>query len=299
MRHAIGAGGAVLLLALSSASLARAQEPTDEDYGPTEDRTEVDLGIDNLNVDPGIVSGVDGVGQPSTAGSGQPGDPGAGVPGGQAAPPRNAIPASTDVESIQPGDTVVVTPRPSGSAPAFQPGSTPSVGVAAGNGAAAPPFEATIHTDAAGNVTISVTVGADTPEGVYYVYVTGVDAAGDTVTYVADVTVSPAAAMAPASAAQSVAAASVKRVRAPRHEGLVPAPVQALSLTPEREDEIVEAVVSDGAELTIEGNELVLRRRADDLDEGRPLLAALVVAAVGGSLALLRRRPAARRAVAR
>jgi hypothetical protein len=151
-----------------------------------------------------------------------------------------------------------------------------------------------ITTNPDGTQTISVTVPPSTPRGIYMIAVVGTAPNGTTRVIIIPVVVGGD------SEKRGIAAASVATeppVSVIPEEDLagVRAIVAKSAITPERAVEIVDQVNSGTASVELDGELLVLKRTAPEDDTTRPLVAALAVGVVGGSLVMIRRPKTARK----
>jgi len=159
------------------------------------------------------------------------------------------------------------------------------------SGAADVPMPTPVITqNANGSITISVTVPPSTPPGVYLIAIVGTTPSGASRAIIVPVVVrrQRAASVAAAAAAPAVALSLPADVRA-----------QLKALQDDIDaaggaEAIEDAVLEDGATLSLEGAQLLVNGRplvpTDDGDANRPLVAAAAVALGGASLVLLRRR---------
>jgi len=201
--------------------------------------------------------------------------------GGEPEQPRTE--ASVSDDDVEPGDSVTVS-----APPVFAPGSPITVNfVRAQSGADAQQL-ATGTAGANGSANQSVTI-PQVPDGVYFVYITGVDEDGNEVVALAAIVVRNGVAAAAAVQGDSMAAP-------------VPAPVaQAQGLAPEAEAAVVDAVTDGAGVVMSPQGQLQVRTAAglqdastlpttgsDDISKQVTVGAALLLAGTG--LVLLRRR---------
>jgi hypothetical protein len=199
------------------------------------------------------------------------------------APPPNAVPGSTTNDTPAPGSTVPITAPGQGGNPVLDPTKpAAAVLVPADGGPDIPAPQPTITQGANGAITITVTVPANTPPGVYIIAVIGTDSKG--VTHVV---------LVPVVVRANVGAATLGASGPSGPAATLPTEVRKIVATIGNVGgaAAVEDAVLHGASLSISGGQLVLHSTNDRPGrDSRPLVAALAVALAGGGLVLLRRR---------
>jgi hypothetical protein len=143
-----------------------------------------------------------------------------------------------------------------------------------------------ITQNANGSITVEVIVPPGTPAGVYIIAIVGTDSRGVSRAIIVPVVVRtrPRSASLPATPPAQLTTSSVV---VPGDIRKVVASIASAGGAVAVED----AVLHDGAELSIQNSQLIVSRPGEDGGkDSRPLVAAFAVALAGGGLVLLRRR---------
>ena len=245
-------------------------------------------------------------------GNGNNGQPGNGNGNNTGAPGKaeKSKSGSANKNKAAPGEQVTV----SGPANTFKQGSTVNKGITGSKAKGPKPQNVgtslgTAKAGSDGSISTDVTIPADAEQGVYFIYLTGVDANNETVVVIIPIVVPTSA---PSTAAKSAStntagggttgkAASAETSAPPTFAGSeseeVPVSVAALRVDAPVEEAMVDAVTDDGAVLRIDNGQLIAA--SSDGDDTRPLVAAFAIGLAGGGVVLLRRRSSLNMGVAR
>lgn len=184
---------------------------------------------------------------------------GGGGGGGGGTPPPEAPPAGCPVEDPPPADPPPCHPRTSATVsdrvvapgesvvvstpPAFAPGSPVTINLVRARGGSTPALSEQSTANGTGAVSDSITI-PDVPNGVYFVYVVGVDADGNRVVALTPIVIRSGQAQAAAVEGDSFQAAAAAEVPAAVAE-VMP------DLSPEAEAAVVDAVASGSSGLVL------------------------------------------------
>lgn len=210
------------------------------------------------------------------------------------APPPAMVTATTSNPTPQPGEVVPISVPRIGSESALNPSAPAAAVMLPGDGGADVAMAAPIITlNPDGTMSISVTVPASTPPGVYFIAIVGTTPSGAARVIIVPVVVRRQVALAAAQStpsAPTVGATLPADVRA-QLEGLQ-SDIEAAGGA----DALEAQVLDDDATLSIDGAELLVNGRPllsaadDDDDSNRPMVAAGAVVLGGAALLVLRRR---------